>query len=179
MEIKNYEKEDGKKNRESDGELYELIEIIIKQKITIVAVVIFSIFTGSFLAVKENKNFKNKNIVKSIEVSKQKLYFEQAENNLIEIENRIKNIISEESKSFTTATGISELISLKYSTILREKKELESKYEKEKEKLKNISNPVKNKSGFIFGLVTVLGIFLGIFTAFFKEGIEGYKRRRK
>ncbi|MEG1518856.1 MAG: hypothetical protein RR358_03490 [Cetobacterium sp.] len=165
-----------KKIKESDMELYELVEVVIKQKLIVVTIVIFSIIGGSILAFKENKDFSSRNIVESVEISKQKLNFEQAKIDLIEIENKIKNIITEESKSFTTALGISELINLKYSTILREKKDLEDKYEKEKEKLEIMKIPVKNKSRFIFGFIVILGISLGVIAAFFKEFIEGYKK---
>lgn len=167
-------------NYETDEmDLYGLIEILIKQKLVVIVMIVLSIFASSFLAFKENKNFKAKNIEKFTEISKQELNLQKAEADLIEVENKIKIIIDEESKSLTTAMGISEFINLKYTTILREKRNLESEYNKERVRLENLKNPIKNKSEYIFGIVIVLGIILGIFAAFFKEFVEGYKERRK
>ncbi|MBC2856168.1 hypothetical protein H3N56_06735 [Cetobacterium sp. 2A] len=178
MEIKNYEDRGSQNYKRNEVNLYETIEILVKQKLIVATVIGLSIFTSSFLAFKETKNIKNKNIVKFTEISKQKLTLGKVEAKLIEVENKIQNIIADESKAFTNAIGISELITLKYSTILREKKELEEKYEKEKKKLEAMKKPVRDNKKLILTAGIFLGIFLGIFTAFFKEFIEIYKKRK-
>lgn len=178
MEIKNYEEKVSQNCKRNEVNLYEVVEILLKQKLIVIIIFTLSLVISSFLVIKENKDFRSRNIVKSVEISKQKLNLMESKANLIELENRIQNIITEESKSFTTATGISELITLKYSTILREKKELVEKYEKEKKKLKDMGNPIKNNSKLILASGIFLGIFLGIFSAFFKAFIEGYKKRK-
>ncbi|MEG1518865.1 MAG: hypothetical protein RR358_03535 [Cetobacterium sp.] len=159
--------------------LYEIAKIILKQKIIVIAVMLLSFLVSLFFSIRENKNFDAKKIMRSIEISKQESKFEEVKANLINVETKIKNIVDEESKSFKTAVGISDFINLKYSTILREKKELNNEYEKEKEKLKKLNNPIKNKAKLIFGTGISLGIILGIFVAFFKEFIDRYKDNKK
>lgn len=180
-QIQNYNIHQYKSEDEID--LYDLIEILVKNRVIILFTTVLVTFGSGMAAFKVNSDYQRaeKNRIENIEKGEipQLTKLNETKAELETLENELKIAVEKETSKYTNAEGVSEIINLKNSGLIREIKEKTEEYNRAKTAYGAISAPAKNRAKLILAVGMVLGLFMGIFLAFVKEFIEGYKKREK
>lgn len=180
-QIQNYNIHQYKSEDEID--LYDLIEILVKNRVIILFTTVLVTLGSGMAAFKVNSDYQRaeKNRIENIEKGEipQLTKLNETKAELETLENELKIAVEKETSKYTNAEGVSEIINLKNSGLIREIKEKTEEYNRAKTAYGAISEPAKNRAKLILAVGMVLGLFMGIFLAFVKEFIEGYKKREK